>query len=102
MTDKLHGVCIGGPVNGRKFVSNDRLLMFQENPAMPRTVDVDPSVEVPEPVESKQHLYRWYQVGAGGKLGLFIHESLDVDDAMDLLLNAYAEIHTMKDVGRPG
>lgn len=75
------GLCVGGPYAGKQIVEMTGTLKVQERETVrhrTRAFGALPSV--------RQHVYRSHMIGS---VGLWIHESLDLDGALKELAGGY-------------
>lgn len=94
MTERKRGVCVGGPLDG-KFVSYDGTVFYASEDAKPLSKicgECGGSRKL-KPYELERK-YRFIQIGDPG--GFWLHQTLNVTDAILEMAGAYEREHIAK------
>jgi len=84
------GVLVGGPKDGEWYDSDKPELLVYE---LDRTsVGYYPREDPPKTVPYKSHVYRWHPMPMQTTFGMFIHESMTVDQAIVRVIECYRPI----------
>lgn len=84
MSTQFAGLCVGGPYAGKQIVEMTGVFKVQERPQR-RLARIDGKVsEVPR--VTREHLYRSRMVQS---IGLWIHHSLSLEEAMQEIAGGY-------------
>lgn len=106
--EKFAGLCIGGPMAGQQVVNQSQILKCEERPPLKSALEASLSDSPPRcrdkkcpsargPIhhhgwpEIKTHTYHWTSIGP---FALWIHESTDLNHALDAMAQAYQEKHS--------
>ncbi len=82
--DVLTGLCIGGPIAGKVMESLYREFTYAKMPECNYMRTCNPKPIEDSAIEESRYIYRTTATG-----GIFIHESLTIVEAFELLLNVY-------------
>lgn len=90
MSDKYAGLCIGGPMAGQTIVQSHQHFYCEEFEKLPLREALEKSVEgVTRSITPSQ--YRWQHIGP---FALWLHESTDLNQALNDMAVAYQEKHS--------
>ncbi|NIV31012.1 MAG: hypothetical protein GWN58_16430 [Anaerolineae bacterium] len=83
---RYNGLCIGGPYDGHMRSSESPSIVVAEQPS----VDFVRQHVEPWALDISVTEYRYERLrGARTTIGLFVHESMDIDEALAALIDCY-------------
>lgn len=91
MADKYPGLCVGGPLAGKLFTGRTQVHKVEERPPLKSALQASlaqaPLMDMPE---ITSHTYHWIHIGP---FALWVHETLNRDQALHALAQAYEDQH---------